>query len=99
MVVGFPLDIARYAIIVHVIAKAVDMKPGRLMMPSANSHIYENCYDMAAKLIGRESRPECQLTIDESWDHKDENPIEYLMLDYFDVISYDPHDSMKVSVN
>ena len=99
MVVGFPLDIARYAIITHVFAKATGMKPGRLMMPSANSHIYENCYDMANTLISREARDECQLIIDESWDHEDENPMEFLMLDHFSLASYDPHMAMKVSVN
>jgi len=99
MVVGFPLDIARYAIITHVFAKAVGMKPGRLMMPSANSHIYENCYNMANELIGRESRGECQLIIDDSWDSQDENPMEFLMLEHFGLAAYDPHEAMKVSVN
>ena len=99
MIVGFPLDIARYAIMTHVIAKAVGMKPGRLFMPSANSHVYSNCYNIAEKLIGRESRPECQLTIDDSWDHEDENPLEFLMLDHFNVVSYDPHEAIKISVN
>lgn len=99
MVVGFPLDIARYAIITHVIAKAVKMKPGRLMMPSANSHIYENCYNMANELIGRESKSECQLIIDDSWDSQDENPMEFLMLEHFGLAAYDPHEAMKVSVN
>ena len=99
MVVGFPLDIARYAIITEVVAKATDFKPGRVFMPSANSHIYENCYDLAAKLVKREARGECQLIIDEEWNSKDENPIEFLMLDHLSVASYDPHEAMKVSVN
>jgi len=99
MVVGFPLDIARYAIITHVVARAVGMKPGRLMMPSANSHIYENCYDMAKKLIDRPSQEECQLVIDDSWDSQDENPMEFLMLDHFGLTAYNPHEAMKVSVN
>ena len=99
MVVGFPLDIARYAIITHVVARAVGMKPGRLMMPSANSHIYENCYNIASELIGRESRGECQLIVDDSWNHQDENPMEFLMLDHFSLTAYDPHDAVKVSVN
>ena len=50
MVVGFPLDIARYAIILTVIAKAVGMKPRYVYMPSANSHIYENCYRLAEEI-------------------------------------------------
>ena len=87
------------AIITHVFAKAVGMKPGRLMMPSANSHIYENCYNLADELIGRESRSECQLIVSNDWDSQDENPMEFLMLEHFSLASYDPHDAVKVSVN
>ena len=95
MVVGFPLDIARYAVMTEVVAKAVGMTPGRVYMPSANSHIYENCYDIARELIGREARPEAKLYINEDWD----GDIDRLTLDDFNVFDYNPHESMKVSVN
>ena len=99
MVVGFPLDIARYAIILHVIAKAVGMSPRYVYMPSANSHIYENCYDTARDIMDKECRPECQLTISDDWHPDSKYPLEELILDYFNVVDYDPHESIKVSVN
>lgn len=99
MVVGFPLDIARYAILTHVIAKAVDMKPGSVYMPSSNSHIYENCYEIVKELLTRESKLDSQLTISSEWDARGESPLESLQLDYFSIESYDPHDAIKVSVN
>ena len=99
MVVGFPLDIARYAIILHVIAKAVDMKPRYVYMPSANSHIYKNCYSIARELIRREAKPECQILISDSCDFSVERPLEQLSLEYFDIVNYDPHESVKVQVN
>jgi len=68
-------------------------------MPSSNSHIYENCYDLANELITRETRRECQLVISDEWDYNAEAPLELLKLEHFNVESYEPHDSMKVQVN
>ena len=99
MIVGFPLDIARYAIITEVIARATNFTPGRVYMPSANSHIYENCYDLARELIDKQARKECRLVISEDWDHTAEKPLEGLELDHFSVEDYDPHESVKVNVN
>jgi thymidylate synthase len=99
MVVGFPLDIARYAIILTVIAKAVEMKPRYVYMPSANSHIYENCYDLANELIGRQAMPECQLLISDEWNYKAEYPLEQLKLEHLGIADYEPHEAMKVAVN
>jgi thymidylate synthase len=94
MVVGFPLDIARYAIITQVVAEATGFQPGRVTMPSANSHIYENCYDLAEKLAGREARDECSLQVRLS-----SRDINNLQLDNFVLTSYNPHEAVKISVN
>jgi len=99
MVVGFPLDIARYAIILTVIAKAVDMKPRYVYMPSANSHIYENCYRLAKELISRQAMPECQLLISDDWDSQLQYPLERLRLEHLGIADYESHDAMKVAVN
>ena len=99
MVVGFPLDIARYAIILTVIAKAVGMSPRYVYMPSANSHIYQNCYNTANELISREAQPECQLLISDDWDHTAEFPLERLKLEHFGVANYEPNEAIKVAVN
>lgn len=99
MVVGFPLDIARYAIITEVIARATGFEVGRVFMPSANSHIYENCYDLANELITRETRRECKLVISDEWNHQAEKPLEELRLEHFSIESYEPHESVKVNVN
>ena len=99
MVVGFPLDIARYAILNHVMAKATGFTAGRVYMPSANSHIYENCYELATELITKQARSECQLVISDDWDHNAEFPLELLKLEHFSIDGYDPHDAVKVNVN
>jgi thymidylate synthase len=99
MVVGFPLDIARYAIITHVVAKAVDMTPGRVYMPSANSHIYENCFEIAETMTKREARGGVQLLISPDWDARAERPLESLKLEHLGVSDYNPHPAIKVAVN
>lgn len=100
MVVGFPLDIARYAIILHVMAKAVDMIPRYVYMPSANSHIYKNCYNIAEEMISREIKPECLLSLDtHNWDHQAEYPLEALKHEHLGITNYDPSPAIRVSVN
>ena len=96
MIVGFPLDIARYAIILSSLAQMTGMKPRYVSMPSSNSHIYKNCYGIADELISRESRPECKLVIERDepftcWDD--------IQLDDFSLSGYQPHDTIKVAVN
>ena len=93
MVVGFPLDIARYAVILTVVAEQTGFTPGRVYMPSSNSHIYQNCYNAAEAMCRRDVRPECHLVV------KDLVDIDQLTLDNFDIEGYEPHDAMKLSVN
>lgn len=99
MVVGFPLDIARYAIITHVVAAAVGMIPGRVYMPSANSHIYENCYGLAQEIMSREAKYACRFLLSPEWDSSAEKPLETLRREYMGVSDYDPHPAIKVNVN
>jgi thymidylate synthase len=96
MVVGFPLDIARYAIILTVMAQMTGFKPRYAYMPSSNSHIYKNCYDIVEELTSRESQPECYLLIERdepfsSWDD--------IQLEDFTLSGYHPHEAIKVEVN
>lgn len=95
MVVGFPLDIARYAIILTVMAKMVGKTARYVYMPSANSHIYANCYNITDELINRKSRNDPKLIVSDrdfsSWDD--------LQLDDFSIEGYDPHPPIKVEVN
>ena len=96
MIVGFPLDIARYAIILSVLAQMTGFKPRYVYMPSSNSHIYKNCYGIAEELIYRSSRPECRLLInrDETFSSWDD-----IQLDDLGIANYEPHAAIKVEVN
>ncbi len=94
MVVGFPLDIARYALILKVVAM-LSGKAGRyIYMPSANSHIYENCYDTAKELIARPWKEECDVRLVEQ-----PASLDLLTQEHFMLCRYDPHPAIKISVN
>lgn len=95
MVVGFPLDIARYALILMAISTIVGMKPRFVYMPSSNSHIYKNCYDLVDEMLQREFRPECHASFDPSW----KKVLRGLEVEHFILEGYDPHPAIKVAVN
>ena len=94
MVVGFPLDIARYALILKSVAMMSGKAARYVYMPSANSHIYENCYDLVDEMLEREPKPECQVRLTHA-------PLSFkeLTLDSFELNDYDPHPAIKVAVN
>jgi thymidylate synthase len=97
MVVGFPLDIARYAIMLKVVALRTEKTARFVYMPSANSHIYENCYDLVAQMLQRSWKDECQMTLSRDWAAK--GTLKTLTEDDFVLQDYDPHPAIKVSVN
>ena len=99
MVVGFPLDIARYAIILSVVAKAVGMEARYVYMPSANSHIYANCFDIADDVARGEAKTDPRLIIQPEWDSTHSFPLDNLTLDHFGIAGYDPSPAVKVPVN
>ena len=94
MVVGFPLDIARYAIILTCMARLTSFKPRYVYMPSTNSHVYKNCYEAAREMIERPCCPNPRLLVDgahSTWDD--------FVLEDFDLAGYDPNPAIKLSVN
>jgi thymidylate synthase/dihydrofolate reductase len=50
---GVPFNIASYALLTHMVAKCVNMLPGRLVIMMADCHIYTNHIDGANEQIGR----------------------------------------------
>lgn len=94
MVVGFPLDIARYSLILKVVAMLSGKAARFVYMPSANSHIYQNCYDIVDEMLERDPRPECQVRI-----LRGLSSLEDIEIDDFELLSYDPHAAIKIAVN
>ena len=94
MVVGFPLDIARYAIILTCMSRLTGFKPRYVYMPSTNSHVYKNCYEAAREMMDRECRPNPHLIV--TGDH---GTWDDFVLEDFALEGYDPHEVIKVGVN
>ena len=97
MVVGFPLDIARYSIMLKVVAAATGKTARYVYMPSSNSHIYKNCYGIVEDMIGLSHRNECQMTLSSEWLKR--LNLKSLTIDDLELLDYDPHPAIKVSVN
>lgn len=94
MVVGFPLDIARYSLILKIVAIMSGKAARFVYMPSANSHIYQNCYDIVDEMLERDPRPECQVRLKRSFETLDD-----VTTDDFELLVYDPHPAIKIAVN
>jgi thymidylate synthase len=95
MIVGFPLDIARYSIILQVMAKLTDLSPRFVYMPSANSHIYQNCYDIAKELIARPASTDPRLIVSD----REFTSFDDVQLEDFELEGYEPNEAIKVGVN
>ena len=68
VILGLPYNIASYALLVHLLANEVDMKPGRLIMSLGDVHLYKNHAATASELIKRyhtaENTPSVKFTTD-----------------------------------
>jgi thymidylate synthase len=54
---GLPFNIASYAMLLHLIAKEVDMIPGEIIGNLGDTHLYKNHIDQALEQISREPKP------------------------------------------
>lgn len=68
VILGLPYNIASYALLVHLLANEVGMKPGRLIMSLGDVHLYKNHAATASELIKRyhtaENTPSVKFTTD-----------------------------------
>jgi len=99
MSIGFPLDIIRYSLILYVVRNSIELLNKKLTlvcryvyMPSSNSHIYENNFQLMEQLLQRESRQDPVVSISH-------NDIDDYLLDDFSLIGYNPHPVMKINFN
>ena len=50
---GMPFDIASYALLQHIIAQQVGLKPGKMVMVAGDTHIYKNHMSQVKELLSR----------------------------------------------
>ena len=90
---GLPFNIASYAMLVHMIAPLVGLKPGILKGHLKDVHLYANHFDQVNELLSREIRELPELVVKRSVDSIDD----YVFGD-FEVVGYDPHKAIKAPV-
>jgi thymidylate synthase len=76
--VGVPFDVAEYALLLQMMAKEVNLKPGTLVHTLSDAHIYDNQVEKAKELLKRKPFPRPEVRIDDSstgliFDHKVED--------------------------
>jgi thymidylate synthase len=90
---GVPFNIASYALLTHILARATGNEPGEFIHTFGDVHVYENHRDQAKEQLGRDPRPFPQLSIDARVKDIDDFRPEHATL-----TGYDPHPPIKAEL-
>ena len=90
---GLPFNIASYAILNILFAKAAKLEPGELIFAGGDTHIYKNHIDQAREQLQRAPYDFPKLKINANIASIQD--IEQLSFDNFEVIDYNHHPSIK----
>ncbi len=88
IIFGFPLDIARYAILLNYICRYTNFKPGSVIMPGANVHLYLKNLDGALEMRNRVFNDDPTIFIG-----ADPN-----VVDSYTLTQYNPHPPIEMNV-
>ncbi|KAK4891200.1 Thymidylate synthase [Elasticomyces elasticus] len=96
MGLGVPFNIASYALLTHMLARAADLKPGSLTHTMGDAHIYLDHEEALKVQVEREPRDFPTLEISKATGCE----IDGWQVEDFKVVGYEPHKSlaMKMSV-
>jgi thymidylate synthase len=90
---GVPFNIASYALLTMMVARATDLQPAELVHTLGDAHLYLNHLEQARLQLTREPRPLPRMEI---------NPDVKSLFDYryedFQLTGYDPHPSIKAPI-
>jgi thymidylate synthase len=90
---GVPFNIASYALLTLMIAQAVELAPGELVLTLGDAHLYLNHLEQARLQLEREPRAFPRLRLNPS--RKD---IDQFVLEDFLLEGYDPHPAIKAPI-
>lgn len=89
---GSPFNIASYALLLHLFAKAADLEPGTLTCAGGDTHIYKNHFEQVKEQLSRDPYPFPTLEIP---DVKTIQDIENLTFEDCKLIGYESHSAIK----
>jgi thymidylate synthase len=93
MFLGVPFNIASTALLLYIVCKVTNKKPGKMFISFGDTHIYEGHLDAVKKQLQRELHPLPQLLIDKEFKYNnnsdDNNSSVDQMIEYIENLSYD----------
>ncbi len=91
---GVPFNIASYALLTHLVARATGLEPGEFVHTFGDAHLYRNHLDQARLQLSREPRPRPELRLAPDVD-------DLFSFEYGDIeiVGYDPHPRIRAEVS
>jgi len=93
MFLGVPFNIASYALLTIILARATGNEPGEFIHTFGDAHIYKNHIEQIKEQLLREPKPFPKLTLDPIVKNIDDIKPEYIKLE-----NYDPHPAIKAEL-
>ncbi len=93
MFLGVPFNIASYALLLMMMARATSLKPGIFVHTFGDVHLYSNHFDQAREQLSRTPRPRPRMVLNPAkrdlfgWEYAD-----------FQLEAYDPHPHIKAPI-
>lgn len=94
MFLGVPLNIASYALLLHMIAKITGLEPGELVHSIGDAHIYLDAIPQCEQQLSREPLPLPSLAIAD----RNQKEIDDFMMSDFSLINYQCHEAIKAKM-
>lgn len=92
---GLPFNIASYALLIMIIAQVTELEPGEFIWTGGDTHLYLNHLEQVDLQLSRKNdiRPMPKMKI-----NPNKKNIEEFTIDDFELIDYNPHDSIKAPI-
>jgi len=90
---GLPFNIASYALLTHMIAQVCDMKVGKLVISTGDTHIYKDHVDQVKEQLSRQ-----EYSLPTLWLNPDVKDIDKFTMDDVKLVDYKSHGQIKANM-
>lgn len=95
---GWPYDVASYAMLLTLLARATGREPRHLVLSFGDLHVYNNHLDQCATVLGRDSRPLPTLELDSALGDDGLQTLLDFEWRHVRLLDYNPHPPVKADV-